>query len=150
MKTRYALKALAILAESAPGQPVQIGEIAEREAIPLKFLQAILRELRQHGILAAQRGRAGGYSMRLAPRDVTLADVIRALEGPLAPVPCLSRTAYQRCDDCKSERECGVRLVLRDLYEATASVLETTTVFDLVRRTREAGENSSGAPSYSI
>ena len=150
MKTRYALKALAILAESEPGQPVLIGEIAEREAIPHKFLQAILRELRQHGILAAQRGRGGGYSMRLAPQDVTLADVIRALEGPLAPVPCLSRTAYQRCDDCKSERECGVRLVLRDLYEATASVLETTTVFDLVRRTREAGENSSAAPSYSI
>lgn len=150
MKTRYALKALAILADTAPGQPVLVGEIAERETIPLKFLQAILRELRQHGILAAQRGRGGGYSMRLAPQEVTLADVIRALEGPLAPVPCLSRTAYRRCDDCKSEKECGVRLVLRDLYEATASVLETTTVSDLVRRTRQAGESGAPIPSYSI
>lgn len=150
MKTRYALKALVILAESAPGQPVLVGEIAEREAIPVKFLQAILRELRQHGILAAQRGRGGGYSLRLAPQDVTLADVIRALEGPLAPVPCLSRTAYQPCEDCKSEKECGVRLVLRDLYEATASVLEATTVSDLVRRTRQAGEGGTPVASYSI
>jgi Rrf2 family protein len=142
MKTRYSLKALAILAERAGQQPVLIAEMAEREAIPRKFLEAILRELRQHGFLTAQRGRGGGYRLNKAPDEIALADVIRALDGPIAPVPCLSRTAYQRCSECKSEHACGVRLVLRDLHEATTGVLERTTLADLVRRTREAASES--------
>lgn len=150
MKTRYALKALTILAESGPQRPVLIGELAEREAIPRKFLEAILRELKQHGLLSAQRGRNGGYRLQRRAEDITLASVIRALDGPIAPVPCLSRTAYQRCSECKSERACGVRLVLRDLYEATASVLERTTLADLLRRTQQATAEAPPAPAYSI
>jgi Rrf2 family protein len=143
MKTRYALKALGILSERGLQQATLIAEIAEREAIPRKFLEAILRELRQHGLLLAQRGRGGGYRLRKPPEEIALADVIRALDGPLAPVPCLSRSAYERCSECKSERTCGVRLVLRDLHEATANVLENTTLADLVRRTHEAADASS-------
>jgi Rrf2 family protein len=150
MKTRYALKALAILAERGNGVPTLIGEIAEREAIPKKFLEAILRELKQHSILSAQRGRGGGYTLRQKPEEITLAAVMRALDGPIAPVPCLSRTAYQRCSECKSERACGVRLVLKDLYEATASVVERTTLADLVRRTQEASNEAALTLSYSI
>lgn len=149
-KTRYALKALAILAERGDREPTLISELSEREAIPKKFLEAILRELKQHGILSAQRGRGGGYTLRQKPQDITLAAVIRALDGPIAPVPCLSRTAYRRCDECKSERACGVRLVLKDLYEATASVLEHTTLADLVRRNREASHEAARAFAYSI
>jgi len=146
MKTRYALKALTILAEAGPQEPVLIGELAQREAIPRKFLEAILRELKQHGLLSAQRGRNGGYRLQKRAEDITLANVIRALDGPIAPVPCLSRTAYQRCAECKSERACGVRLVLRDLYEATAGVLESTTLADLLRRTQQAtGEAPASA-----
>jgi Rrf2 family protein len=143
MKTRYALKALAILSERGVQQATLIAEIAEREAIPKKFLEAILRELRQHGLLLAQRGRGGGYRLRKPPEEIALAEVIRALDGPLAPVPCLSRSAYERCSECKSERTCGVRLVLRDLHEATANILENTTLADLVRRTHEAADDST-------
>jgi DNA-binding IscR family transcriptional regulator len=76
--------------------------------------------------------------------------VIRALDGPLAPVPCLSRTAYERCAECKSERACGVRLVLKDLHEATSNILENTTLADLLRRTREAAEDASTTLRYAI
>jgi Rrf2 family protein len=150
MKTRYALKALVILAERGGAGPTLIGDLAEREAIPRKYLEAILRELKQHGILSAQRGRGGGYMLRGAPEATTLATVIRALDGPIAPVPCLSRTAYRRCDECKSERACGVRLVMKELYEATANVLEHTTLADLVRRTREASADAARGFAYSI
>lgn len=150
MKARYALKALTVLAERGTREPTLIGDLAEREAIPRKFLEAILRELKQHGILSAQRGRGGGYVLRLQPEEVTLAAVIRALDGPLAPVPCLSKTAYRRCDGCRSERTCGVRLVLKDLYEATMTVVEHTTLADLVARTREAASGTAGSLAYSI
>jgi Rrf2 family protein len=150
MKTRYALKALGILSERGPDQATLIADISEREAIPRKFLEAILRELRQHGILLAQRGRGGGYRLRKPPEEIALAEVIRALDGPLAPVPCLSRTAYERCAECKSERACGVRLVLKDLHDATSSILENTTLADLVRRTREASEDAATTLRYAI
>jgi Rrf2 family protein len=150
MKTRYALKALGILSERGMGQATLIAEISEREAIPRKFLEAILRELRQHGLLLAQRGRGGGYRLRRPPEEIALAEVIRALDGPLAPVPCLSRTSYERCPECKSEHACGVRLVLEDLHDATANILENTTLADLVRRTREATGDASANVRYAI
>ena len=150
MKTRYALKALGILSERGLRQTTLIAEISEREAIPRKFLEAILRELRQHGLLLAQRGRGGGYRLRRPPEEIPLAEIIRALDGPLAPVPCLSSTAYQRCPECKSERACGVRLVLKDLHDATANILEKTTLADLVRRTHEAAADGSANLRYAI
>lgn len=149
-KTRYALKALIVLAELEPGQSALIADIAAREELPKKFLEAILRELKQHGILQAQRGRGGGYSLLKAPQEVTLVSIIRALDGPVAPVPCLSRTAYRRCDECKSERTCGVRAVLSDLHEATMRVLEGTTLADLVRRTHEVAAQEERVGRYAI
>src|SRR5688572_31181718 len=150
MKTRYALKALGILSERGMGQTTLIAEISEREAIPRKFLEAILRELRQHGLLLAQRGRGGGYRLRRPPEQIALADIIRALDGPIAPVPCLSKTAYERCAECKSESACGVRLLLKDLHDATSAVLENTTLADLVRRTHEASEGAAHSFKYAI
>jgi Rrf2 family protein len=149
MKTRYALKALTQLALAGRGNVVLIGELAEREGIPQKFLEAILRELKQDGLLMSRKGRGGGYALNQDPKAVTLAQVIRALEGPLAPVPCLSQTAYRRCDECKDEHSCGVRLVLRDLHQATMRVLEGTTLDDLVQRTREAAQEH-GTLRYAI
>lgn len=134
-KTRYAFKALIVLARHYD-EPVLIAEISEEKSIPKKFLESILRELKHHKILAAQRGRGGGYRLRHDPADVTLADVHRALEGPIAPLPCLSRTAYERCQDCPSEDACGVRRVLQELYEAEVSILERTTVLDLLHATQ--------------
>jgi Rrf2 family protein len=150
MRTRYALKALTFLAERGDRQPTLIGDLSERGGIPKKYLEAILRELKQHGILSAQRGRGGGYALRKHPSDVSMADVIRALDGPIALVPCLSRTAYRPCDECRSERACGVRLVLRDVHEAMVDALERTTLESLVKRTREALDDALTAPRYTI
>jgi len=149
MKTRYALKALTQLALAGRGTVVLIADLAEREGIPQKFLEAILRELKQDGLLMSRKGRGGGYALNQDPKSISLAKVIRALEGPLAPVPCLSQTAYRRCDECKDEHSCGVRLVLRDLHQATMKVLEGTSLEDLVRRTREAAQEH-GTLRYAI
>jgi Rrf2 family protein len=150
MKTKYALKALTHLARANEGEPVLIAEIADREGIPKKFLELILRELRQHGILESRKGRGGGYSLRSKPETITLAAIIRVLDGPLAPVPCLSRTAYRRCDGCVEESTCGVRLVLKELYAATTNILETTTIADIVARVDLASDPRPVPLRYSI
>jgi Rrf2 family protein len=138
MKTKYALKALAQLARAEQGSPVQIADIAEQEGIPRKFLEAILAELRHHGFLLSRKGRSGGYLLARSPANITLAAVIRVLDGPIAPVPCLSRTAYRRCDGCKDESTCAVRLILRDSYDASLQVLENTTLADMVAKVEHA------------
>jgi len=134
MKTKYALKALAYLATAKLDEPVLIAEIAEKEGIPRKFLELILAELKQHGFVRSRKGRGGGYFLAASPEKISIAAVMRVLDGPIAPVPCLSRTAYQRCEGCRDEATCGVRLVLQDLYEASVKILETTTLADLVRK----------------
>jgi Rrf2 family protein len=142
MKTKYALKALSRLAVAPKGQPLLIADIAQQEGIPKKFLELILSELKQHGILTSRKGRGGGYLMARAPEEVTVASVLRVLDGPIAPVPCLSRTAYQRCNECPNEATCSVRLVLREAHEASVQVLENTTIADMINRVgqeREAG-----------
>ena len=111
MKTKYALKALAQLAQAPDGQPLQIADIAEQDQIPRKFLEAILAELKHHGFLRSRKGRGGGYLLAKPADTISLASVIRVLDGPIAPVPCLSRTAYRPCEGCKDEATCAVRLV---------------------------------------
>ena len=150
MKTKYALKALAQLAVAAPNQPMLIAEIAEREGIPRKFLEAILAELKQHGFLRSRKGRGGGYYLARSPDTITLAAVIRVLDGPLAPVPCLSRTAYQRCEGCRDEATCGIRLVMREAHAAMVQVLEGVTLADMVRRAHDAGLEGRPVLRYSI
>ena len=137
-KTRYALKALCVLAMSPTGEPVLIADIAQQEGIPRKFLELILAELKQHGILQSRKGRGGGYLLARPPETITLASVLRVLDGPIAPVSCLSRTAYQRCAECRDEATCSVRLVLKDAYDASLQVLENTTLADMVTRVNES------------
>ena len=150
MKTKYALKALAQLAMATDGQPLQIADIAEQDQIPRKFLEAILAELKHHGFLRSRKGRGGGYLLAKPPDTISLASVIRVLDGPIAPVPCLSRTAYRRCDGCKDEATCGVRLVLREAYGASVHVLEQTTLADMAHRLKEAARESLPVLRYSI
>lgn len=150
MKTKYALKALCRLALSPPGEPVLIAEIAEQEGIPRKFLELILAELKQHGILQSRKGRGGGYLLAKNPDTITVASVLRVLDGPIAPVPCLSRTAYQRCAECKDEASCGVRLVLREAHAASVQVLEGTTLADMVQRVGTAARSGAPILKYSI
>ncbi len=134
MKSRYGLKALVHLARAGDGSPVQAAAIAQAEGIPRKFLEAILLELKNHGTLASRRGKAGGYVLRVAPANINLGDVIRVLSGPLAPLPCLSKTAYQRCAECADERTCAVRTLLADVHAEALRIVDGTTLADLVRR----------------
>lgn len=151
MKTKYALKALAVLANAPPGEPVLIAHISEQEDIPLKFLQLILRELKQHGVLQSRKGRGGGYALARPANKISLSSLIRILDGPIAPVPCLSKTAYRRCDGCKDENTCGVRLIMREAHEATLRVLEVRTLADLAHMTRGTADGLAQASGrYSI
>jgi len=127
-KARYALHALIALAEHGRDAPMLIGDIAERADVPRKFLEQILLDLKKRGIVQSLRGRAGGYLLGRSPRDISFAEIIRAIDGPLALAPCVSVTAYQRCIDCRDERTCAIRKVLFAARDATAKVLETHTL----------------------
>jgi len=139
-KARYALRALFLLARRPSGQPVMIAEIAEEARIPRKFLEQILLELKKRGILHSVRGKFGGYTLGRAPDKISFAEVIRAIDGPLALSPCVSVTAYRRCDDCVDEATCTLRKVLLAVRDSTANILETRTL-------AEGLGESSPAPS---
>src|SRR5262245_1397991 len=127
-KARYALRALFLLAKRPAGQPVMIAEIAKEAQIPRKFLEQILLELKKRGILHSLRGKFGGYTLGRAPDKISFAEVIRAIDGPLALSPCVSVTAYRRCDDCVDEATCVTRKVLLAVRDATADILENRTL----------------------
>jgi Rrf2 family protein len=135
-KTKYALKALIALADerSANGAALRIEQIAERSGAPKRFLEHILLDLKRACIISSRRGRHGGYELIKDPRSVSLAGVLRLIDGPLAPLPCLSRRAYQPCDDCDDEKTCRVRSLFSDYYTAYVLMIESLTLADLQRR----------------
>ena len=137
-KSKYGLKALLLLANNAGDQPVLIAHLAARDAMPRKFLEAILLDLKRHGLVESRKGKRGGYFLRRRPDSITVGEVIRILEGPLALVPCVSKTAYMKCAECVDERTCGVRLAMKDVRDATARILDHLTLGDLNRRARPA------------
>jgi Rrf2 family protein len=140
-KARYALHALIVLAEHNDEEPVMIAEIAERARVPRKFLEQILLDLKRRGIVRSLRGRAGGYLLGRQPKNITFAEVIRTIDGPLALSPCVSTTAYHKCEDCDDEETCAIRKVLLAARDATAAVLEERTLAGAMpsrRRTRAA------------
>lgn len=133
-KAKYGLKALLALAESGGRDPVLVSTVATRDALPKKFLEAILLELKRHGLVDSKKGKGGGYFLRRSPKEITFGDVIRALDGPLAAVPCVSETAYARCVECVDEPSCGVRLAMKEVRDATARILDRTTLADVNTR----------------
>ena len=142
-KSKYGLKALLALAHEAGRGPVLISELAGRDAIPKKFLEAILLELKRHGVVHSQKGKGGGYLLRRKPADITFGEVIRVLDGPLAAVPCVSQTAYMRCAECVDEHTCGVRLAMKQVRDATAKILDHTTLADVNARVARRRRKSS-------
>ena len=133
MKAKYALKALIHMArQDKPALPSK--QIAEAEDIPQKFLDNILQELRQNGIVDSKRGIFGGYYLAKTPSDISLGDIIRIIDGPLAPIRCASLTAYQKCDDCRDEAACALHHVMRDVRNAMSGVLDGRSLQDLVVR----------------
>jgi len=133
-KSKYGLKALLLLARESGRGPVLVAELAEREAMPKKFLEAILLELKRRRIVESRKGRGGGYFLQRRPDDITFGEVIRALDGPLAAVPCVSQTAYRPCNECLDEETCGVRLAMKKVRDATARILDHTTLADVSAR----------------
>ena len=131
-KSRYALRALAVLAEHEDSTPLAIQEIALRADAPRKFLEAILLELRRHGVLKSARGKLGGYTLAHPADQIELSRVLRILDGPLAPIPCASPSFYRPCDDCPDPEGCATRRVMREVRDAIATVLDERTVADLV------------------
>jgi Rrf2 family protein len=135
-KARYALRALVVLCRTqGSGTPQMIAEISRSQAIPRKFLEQILLELKRHGVVASRRGRQGGYILLRAPEKVTFGEILRLIDGPIAPLPCLSKVAYRRCSDCADEAACEIRHVFARVAEATREVLDRTTLADAVKGT---------------
>ena len=139
-KAKYALKALAHLARihEADGPRPELGAtIAEAERIPAKFLEGILAELTKHGYLHSRKGRGGGYWLSRAPGEIHLGAVIRIFEGPLAPIPCVSKRYYAPCSDCVDETDCEVRRTMLDVKRAILDVLDRTSLQHMVDRAGE-------------
>lgn len=133
-KMKYALKALIELAVERAGEkrPLRIEEIANRSGAPKRFLEHILLEVRNAGFVASVRGRHGGYVLIKDPREVPLSELMRLIDGPIAPLPCLSRSAYQRCEDCPDEEACRLRKVFGQVFWSYLLLIDSLTLADLV------------------
>jgi len=138
-KAQYAFRALVVLssehfkatAEGRTMRPLSIPKIVERAPMSTKFLEQILSELRRSEILQARRGPTGGYLMAKEPSDVSLAEVLRLIDGPIAPLKCVSLNYYEKCDDC-TEATCGLRRSMAEVRDAKLEVLNRLSVSDLV------------------
>ena len=149
-KTTYALKALIHLAGLKTPQPVQIAELAQAESIPKKFLEFILLSLRKGGILQSRVGKGGGYYFAQEPGRVTIGSVVRILEGDLAPLSCLSESNFARCDECRDEITCGIRLGMVDVDKALTAALDGLTLADMVERSKIAAQTQAQIVDFSI
>src|SRR3954453_737239 len=149
-KARYALRPLYALANDETGGPVLIADLAEGEHIPHKFLELILVGVRNAGILRSKKGKGGGYALARPPREVTLGQIIRVVDGPLAPIPCVSERAYVRCEECVNEESCGTRMVMKEVRDAIAKILDGTTLADVCERVAKVVRGPGSNVAYSI
>jgi Rrf2 family protein len=134
-KMKYALKALMVLGDERAGsrQALRIEEIAKRSGAPKRFLEHILLDIRNAGIIASTRGRSGGYQLIKDPALVSVSDLLRLIDGPMAPLQCLSRKSYQRCDDCADESACRIRRVFAEVFWSYLVMIESLTLADIIR-----------------
>ena len=136
-KSEYALRALLELTQAYGQEPVRRSDIAERQQIPLGFLESILLQLKNSGVLASRPGVDGGFRLIKKPEHISLGSIIRALDGPLAPIPCVSQTAFQTCEDCPyaNEPQCPIKIPMLDVRNAISGVLDHYTLRDFVEQT---------------
>jgi Rrf2 family protein len=149
-KTKYGLKALIYLARQYDQGPILIADLARDENIPKKFLEAILLALKNSGILQSKKGKGGGYFLGKLPKDITFGQAIRVMEGPLAPVPCVSETSYAKCTECGDESTCGIRFVMKDVRDAMARILDSTTLADILEQVDQAEAAQKGVLNFCI
>lgn len=137
-KGKYGLKALVHLAQLEPGRTAFISEIAEQNNISKKFLDAILLELRKAGILRSKKGPGGGYALSKPASQIFVGQAVRVLDGPLAPIRCASKTAFEPCDDCDHPEDCQIRHSMTEVRDAIAAVLDTMTLEQMVSKKSSA------------
>ena len=136
LRGEYALRAIQVLGENYdPHRVVQIQEISKQQNIPRRFLAQILNDLKSAGFVESRRGIAGGYRLAKKPKDITLARLIRHVEGALAPVGCVSQHFYRKCS-CPDEHQCAIRSVMQEVRDSIVAILEKTTVAELCERAR--------------
>jgi len=133
-KTRYAIKALVVLGKNFGEAPMQISKIASEEHIPKKFLEQILLDLRNAGLLYSKKGAGGGYGLVKDPAEIFVVQVLRLTGGPVALLPCVSLNFYQKCDECSNEATCGVRDVFLEVRNETLKILSETSIADIISR----------------
>lgn len=139
-RTQYGLRALYALARQYERGPVLINNLARAETIPRKFLEQILLSLKTSGLVLSKKGRGGGYSLARPPSQITVAAVIRVMDGPLAPLPCASETQFRKCDECPDIETCGTRIVMKEVRDAIAAILERTTLAMVCEKVDQARE----------
>lgn len=132
-KAKYALKALEFIAKQNPDLPIHTATIAESQRIPRKFLEAILLEMKNDGILRSKQGKSGGYFLNQFAEEIKLGHVIRLIDGPIALVSCVSYKYYKSCDECIDENTCGLKIIMADVREATNNVLNKVSLADLLQ-----------------
>lgn len=139
----YGIRSMIYLArQAAPGELIQIKQISAKENIPIKYLEQIMLALRHAGLLHSRMGVGGGYHLAKAPDAINLGQIVRTLDGPLAPVNCVSQMAYEPCD-CPDENSCGLRLAMLEIRNSISSVLDNTTLADVVNRSPGLGTATS-------
>jgi Rrf2 family protein len=149
-KSSYALQALLALSRRYGLGPVLIADLAEQERIPKKFLELLLLELKNAGILHSKKGKGGGYYLVKSPEEVTFGQVIRIFDGPLAPLPCATDRAYVKCDECEDASTCGVRVVMKEVRDVTARVLDGTTLASVAHRVEQLKKHKKPNFMYQI
>ena len=129
-KAKYAIKALLVLARAQDKNLllVQARDISTEQNIPKKFLDLIFFELRRHGLVQSTRGREGGYMLARPAAEISIAAIVRAVDGALAPLPCASVKFYRRCSDCDNEKTCEVRRLMREVRDAASAILDNTSL----------------------
>ena len=140
-KTKYSLNALVKLAKEYNKGPILIREIAESENIPKKFLEVILLELKNIGIVSSKIGKGGGYYLIKRPEEVNLADIIRHFDGAIALIPCVTFRYYEKCPHNKDEKTCGLRSVIKEVRDAAVKILKNTTLADIIEREEKLKKN---------
>jgi Rrf2 family protein len=145
-KTRYALKALLELAALPAAATLPSAAIAARRAIPVKFLESILVEMKHDGLVRGQRGRSGGYRLARGAEEISFGSVVRLMEGPLGLLPCVSVTQYDRCADCAATRSCELQQIFRVLRDSTAAILDGWSLADACGRTGPAKGRGGASP----
>ncbi|MFH1319190.1 MAG: Rrf2 family transcriptional regulator [Bacteroidota bacterium] len=136
-KTKYAINALVHLAKKYNQGPVLISTIAENENIPRKFLELILLNIKKTGILGSKKGKGGGYYLIKSPDKVNIAEIMRLFDGAIALLPCVTYRYYERCEECKDEKTCGLRDVFIEVRSHTVKILKASTLSEIIRRENE-------------